>query len=320
MLIDLYDRLLIGQILSVDPVSNTCSVNLLDKAKEISCHLGQPFISANAGIRFMPVGGETVVLGISPAGAPTIVGFILDPHLIELWKNDALRNEDERELYNRDLKPGDIRLYTGNSGAEVYLSSTGRVEICSGMAIVSLDNLRHAVEFISNNVKYSLLSGVNMNSGFVTRTIAGVEQRIPGMVEYNLEVEKLTGKVAKLQMGDVINDYGIPEVGATTLGKTFSLKTYAGIVPIGEIYMDLAGETVISGTTIRLGGMLSSFSLVRGETLATIITQLVTAITTAFGATQAKEGMDAVITGAIAQMTSTLSLLPTILSPTVKVL
>jgi len=318
--INLYDRLLFGKISSVDPVTNTCLVKLLDKSKEITCFLGIPFMSANAGIRFMPVGGETVVLGINPAGVPTIVSFILDPDLVKLWESDDAKPEDERELYKRNLKPGDIRLYTGNSEAEVYLSSDGRVEVCSGMAVVSLDSLRHAVEFISNTVKWSLLSGVNMNAGFITREIAGVEQRIPGMVEYNLEIEKVTGKIASLKMGDVVNDYGVPEVGVLSLPKTFSLKTYAGIVPIGEVYMDLSGEVVVSGTTIRLGGVLSSFSLVRGETLVTIITQLVNSIITAFGATQAKEGMDSVILNSIASMTSTLAILPTVLSPTVKVL
>jgi len=321
MTVDIYNRVLHGRILSIDVVRCLCKVLLTDKAHTVTCQLCYPFVSGNSGIRFMPKGGEEVLVAFSPIGVPRIIGFVFPSSLQNTYA------ENEGTVLYRKLSPGDIVLYAGTGGAEIYLSDSGNVEIGSGVTAINLDTVRRSVEFVTGMIKWTMLSGVDLSAGYVVRNIAGTPQRFPGLVEYRVDVNNVTGRVAGLKMGDVIDDLGIPELGWAGLPKRFSLKSYLGILPIGEIYSDAGGgitvqanrDVSVVGGIVYLGTLAAAFSAVKGEVLVAQMQSLISAIASAFGFVQAKPGEDAALAGAIGQISALAGSLSTMLSVNVRV-
>lgn len=318
---DIYNRILSGKIMEVNAPKCTCKVQLTDISSTVECQLGYPFVSGNSSIRFMPKGGESISVGFTPMGVPKILSFFAPPEYLKLMQDIA------GETFYRELNPGDIVLQAGPSGAEVYLEDNGNVSIGSGASIIQMDALRRAVEFITGMIRWTLLSGVDLSAGYVIRNIEGVEQRFPGLVEYRVEVNNVTGKVSGLKMGDIVDELGVPEIGLQGLTKNFSWKSYVGLIPVGEVYADKGGgitvqgsrDVTIVGGVVYLGTLAAAFSAVKGETLVLQIQQLITAVTTALNLCQAKPGEDAALAAAIGGISAISATLPTVLSPTVRV-
>lgn len=316
----IYDKLLRGQIMSVDPVRNLCTVLVSDALSEVECSLIYPFVSGNSGIRFMPKGGEYVLVSFSPIGVPRIVGFMLPSKQIEVYEAEKDR------IFLRKLDPGDVCIYTGENVSEIFLSDKGQVEIGAGITSAQFDAVRRAIEFISGMIRWTLLSGVSLGAGYVIRNIAGMDQRFTGQVEFRVDVENATGKLASLKMGNVLDENGIPEIGDSGGMKLISLKSYLGIVPIGEIYFGAGGDVMIKGKTsvtvfagvLNLGGVLAAYSSVRGEILVEIIQALIQQIVTALRVVDTSN--PPVVEGVVASLQTLSGSLSSMLSPTVRII
>jgi hypothetical protein len=319
--VDIYNRLVRGKVTSIDIKRNTCRVLIHDKTGEFTCFLGHPFISSSSGIRFAPQGGETVLVNFSATGVPTIVGFILEPKRIE--EQEA----NKEEVYFREIKPGELVLYGGAGDSELYIDNQGKIEMGAGVNVVSLDPFRRVLEFVTGSMSGMTLNGAKIDLGNVARDIAGQTQIIPEAVEFRAQVETKDLSVVDIKFGNVISNLGIPDVSSRLIPKVFSLATYAGILKIGEIYVDKLGlveatstnQLSIDAPLIQLGGNLALNSLVKGEILISQIGQLISILNRAFGAFEIKPGFESIVTGLLGEMSALLGQLPSALSPTVRV-
>jgi len=322
MVVDIYNRLIRGHITSVDINKNTCTVLSADKSGEYECYLSHPFISSTSGIRFAPRGGETVLVSFSAIGVPTIVGFILEQQKIEAQR----ANKDK--VFFRELKSNELVIYGGATGdSEIYIDQNGNIQIGAGVSVLNLDPFRRTIDFITGSLRGSTLNGVNVDMGNVIREIAGQTQVIPETVEFRAHVETKDLSVVDVKFGNVITDSGIPDVSSRALPKVFSLVTYAGIVKLGEIYVDQGGLIEVTSTNqlsidaplIQLGGNLALSSLVKGEVLNSQLTEIINILIEALGALKPKEGFESVPATLITQLTTLLGQIPLNLSSSVKV-
>jgi hypothetical protein len=129
-------------------------------------------------------------------------------------------------------------------------------------------------------------------------------------------------------MGDVVDDNGIIMVDNAGIRKVFSLTSYFGAVPTGEIYFNEEGRLALQsddgillfGGTIYLGGLLALFSAARGEKVVGIIRTLINDINTfALAASVASSPLLASSLILIEQLTELSYVLNDVNSPDVRV-
>ena len=313
-----FDKITRGQILAVNPLSNKCLLRLSEIVDEVEAELTYPFISSLSGIRFMPRVGDTVLVGYTSGLVPKIIGFELMPN----------QNETSIELSNtgqqwyRKLNPGDLVIYGGRGDSELFISSNGEVSLGSGVNVLSLDAIRRSIDGLCGSFRLESLNGVTIKGGNVYRTIPPqpIEQVVPNTVEFAFDINSLTGKIVEMKAGNVLDDLGVPEVGVGG-PKLFSLKTYAGVIPVGEIYMDslttvIKNEAVVNldAPIIRLGGVVAIQPAVLGTNLTTLLTTLVNQVIILAGSVEPRSGQEAAVAGVITQLQALVPTINSILS------
>ena len=321
---DKYSKILMGQVLGVSAVTNTVMVRIPEITETVTIPLTYPYISSLSGIKFLPRVGDVVMLAYSPQLVPKILGY-------ELMKAQHFGNQQnalDGKLHYRELEPGDILLYSGYGETEVFLSNQGVIQLASGVNIIKLDAVRGTIEGICRSYQMKTTNGIQANIGYVQRIIPPnlLPQGIPGTVAFELGILGLTGKIMEMKTGTVINDLGLPEVGANALPKVFSLKVFEGILPLGEIYMNQgmlgltsAGEVMIDAPLIQLGGLLAIHPAVRGDLLVTLLTTLITEVFNLGGYLQPKDDMDAPVAVSRANVIALLEQLAELVSVKTKV-
>ena len=282
----IYNRIMTGQIIGItlkEGLRCSCLVRLVEKPEDVSIELGYPFVSISSGIRFVPRVGDKVLVGWSPNLVPYIIGFLLSDIEGKYDKVDL--------LFLKKLNQGDIVLYSGLGETEVLLSSNGYLNLGSGVSIIRLDSLRRAIDFVSSFIRSRTLNGVDMCYGRVVRDIAGQEVSIPDMVEFFVGVEKQTGEVVELKIGDVVNKLGVPDVN-----KLFSLSVQVANVPVSEVYIEKTGAIdLYTNTFIRLGGVLAVHPVIKGDVLVNLLKSIFSTIDDIFSCFKVKDGMEVVL-------------------------
>ena len=316
-----YDKILIGQITAVDAELNRVNVIIPEITDEMIVPLSFPFVSSMSGIKFMPRSGDQVLLGFSSHIEPRILGYVLDANLDKINKE---MNTKGLNFY-RTLDPGDVLIYGGRGETELFLSNDGFLQLGSGVNSIKLDTLRRCIEAYCGTFELNTYNGVTAVGGTVQRTMPGstIPQTIPGMVEFGFTIQGLTGKLVEMKAGNVVDDLGIPEAGDTGL-KAFSLKVYAGVVPIGELYFDgltmgvTAPNLDLDCGLIKLGGVLAVSPAVLGTPLAALLNSILANMVSLCGAVMPKDSSGATTIALVtAQLTSLIGQIPTILSEAV---
>lgn len=313
-----YDRILTGQIISVSSINNNCIVRLPEITDEMEVPLSYPFVSTTSGIRFMPNVGDVVQIGFNTQLVPRIIGFEMS--LAKYQGN--LELDQQGKTWFRKLNPGDVLIYGGRSDSELYISSNGEVSLGSGVNVLSLDAIRRSIDVICGSFRLETLNGVTVRGGSTYRIVppSTIEQVIPERVEFAFDINGLTGKIVDMKAGNVLDSLGIPEVGVGG-PKLFSLKTYVGAIPVGEIYMDALTTVItnqasvdIDAPVIRLGGIIAVQPAVLGTQLTTLLTTITNQVIILAGAVEPRNGQEAVVAGVIAQLQALVPTINTILS------
>jgi len=293
-----YNRILVGSVVSVSYLTNRVTLSIPEITSDVVAPIAYPFVSLASGIRFLPRVGDSVLVGFGTQITPRILGYYLDDQQHQANLDLSRRGQ----CWYRSLEPGDIVIYSGSGETELFLSNSGLLRIGSGVNILSLDSLRRSIEGVCGSFNMSTLNGVSVAGGNPVRTLpsSNIPQVIPNMVALELAIQGMTGKVVEMKAGNVLDDLGVSEVGDTG-PKAFSLKVFAGAIPIGELYFDpltigvKAPNLDLDGNTIRLGGLLAITPAVLGAPLVTLLTDMLTNLITLCGAVKAKEGMDSVV-------------------------
>lgn len=313
-----YTKILTGQIISVSTLNNSCLVRIPEITDEMEVPLSYPFVSTTSGIRFMPNVGDNVQLGFNTQLVPRILGF--EMNLTKYQGN--LQLDQQGKTWFRRLNPGDVLLYGGRGDSELFISSNGEVSLGSGVNVLSLDAIRRSIDGLCGSFRLESLNGVTIKGGNAYRTVPPqtIEQVVPNAVEFAFDINSLTGKIVDMKAGNVLDDLGVPEVGVGG-PKLFSLKTYAGVIPVGEIYMDslttvIKNEAVVNldAPIIRLGGIVAIQPAVLGTNLTTLLTTLVNQVIILAGSVEPRSGQEAAVAGVITQLQALVPTINTILS------
>lgn len=312
------DKVMRGQIRSVSEETNRVTAIIPEINDEMEIPISYPFISRSSGIKFIPNIGDIIIVGFTPQLTPKILGF----ELMDAQHSGNKQLAKDEKCWYRRLEPGEVLLYGGTGDSEVYISNQGAVNISSGVSSINIDSVRRCIEGICGSFKYESLSGVTIKGGPVTRTLPAtpLEQIIPGMVEFGMGIDALTGRVVDMKAGPALtNEIGLPDIGASGLPKMFSLKVAAGSIPgvvsipLGEIYMDMASIT-LDAPIIRLGGLLAVKHVVLAEPLGLLLAGLFTSLSTLCDAVEPKSGMGATIVAIRGQIGALSTMIPGIAS------
>lgn len=317
---DVFDRLVLAQIIRVDPDNNECSIRYLDSIGDVDrVDINLPFASAGAqvfaGIRYMPEVGDIVIVGLRADYSPQIVGFKII-NFAQLTENA----KDGKTLF-RKLRPGEIAIST-KGGAEIYWSKDGYLFLAGRSNSLIFDIAKNRIYGVTGTWQVDA-GDVEYKIGNVRRTVGGISLPVSGITGFLSEFFVRIKKIITFIFGDVVDDAGVQK--KSKFGSDLiMLLEWLGF----KVEIDLAGNLVlklsnvdiesdlswkiktlsyiVNSVNIQLGSESATIPAVLGTPLVNLLVQIATANVALINAstldpatkTALTSSMNAVITGA----------------------
>ena len=153
-------------ISSVNPEKQTMKVLSSESKEEIEVYINQALSISGAGIRYMPIPGQTKAIVHSKNGINTHLGYFVDN--ADVITDNSTGDKQSGFLLQRFLNPGEVQ-FMGMAQNEVYLDSDGSIFIKSGYnQFLKLDDIDALLDGEFGSLKFEL-DGVRIRSGNIRR-------------------------------------------------------------------------------------------------------------------------------------------------------